>query len=276
MSALFDPRFQAVSANGVPYVGATLTFYQSGTTTPITIYSDAGATTPQTNPATADSEGKFAAIFLTTDPFKFVLKDSGGSTLATVDAIPLNAASSLDGDLTAIAALSSTGFLTRTGSNTYAQRTITAGSGISVTNGNGVSGNPTIAADLATVADVRAGTDTAKPLGVKNSMDAEASVTLTDAATIAFDMSTGINFDVTLGGNRTMGQPSNILINKQGRLRVKQDGTGSRTLSWHADYEFGSSTAPTLSTAANAEDVLYYDQLASGRTLILGPVKAVG
>lgn len=51
----------------------------------------------------------------------------------------------LDSDLTAIAALSSTGLIARTGSGTAATRTVTAGSNIAVTNGDGVSGNPTIA-----------------------------------------------------------------------------------------------------------------------------------
>jgi hypothetical protein len=48
-------------------------------------------------------------------------------------------------DLTAIEALTGTGIAARTGTNTWALRTITAGSGISVTNGDGVAGNPTIA-----------------------------------------------------------------------------------------------------------------------------------
>lgn len=50
----------------------------------------------------------------------------------------------LDSDLTAIAALSSTGLVARTGAGTAAARTITGGSGVTVTNGSGVSGNPTI------------------------------------------------------------------------------------------------------------------------------------
>lgn len=50
-----------------------------------------------------------------------------------------------DADLDALAALSSTaGMVARTGAGAFTQRTITAGSGISVTNGDG-SGNPTIA-----------------------------------------------------------------------------------------------------------------------------------
>lgn len=47
--------------------------------------------------------------------------------------------------LTNIAALSSTGLISRTGSGTVAVRTVTAGTGIAVSNGDGVSGNPTVA-----------------------------------------------------------------------------------------------------------------------------------
>jgi hypothetical protein len=99
MSVLFSPRFQAVDANGNPYSGAQLFFYQSGTTTPITTYADSGASTPSTTNVNgaveADSAGKFAAIFLTTNPFKFVLKSEAGAVLDSADAIPLNDAAAL-------------------------------------------------------------------------------------------------------------------------------------------------------------------------------------
>jgi hypothetical protein len=94
---------------------------------------------------------------------------------------------------------------------------------------------------------------------------AAAEVTLTDASTIAVDMSTFINAAVTLGNNRTLGQPSNPKVGQSGCIRVKQDGTGSRTLAYHADWEFVGGTAPTLSTTASAEDLLFYQVLASGR-----------
>lgn len=51
----------------------------------------------------------------------------------------------LDSDLTAVAGLSSTGIISRTGTGTAAVRTLTAGSSkATVTNGDGVSGNPTV------------------------------------------------------------------------------------------------------------------------------------
>lgn len=55
---------------------------------------------------------------------------------------------SLDADLTALAAVSATGFLTRTGAGTAEARTFTAGSTkVTITFGNGIGGNPAIDVD---------------------------------------------------------------------------------------------------------------------------------
>lgn len=62
----------------------------------------------------------------------------------------------LDDDAAALEALSGTGGAFRTGSNTWALRVVSSGTGISVVDGSGVAGNPTIA--LATLADNGAGT----------------------------------------------------------------------------------------------------------------------
>ena len=53
---------------------------------------------------------------------------------------------------------------------------------------------------------------------------------LTDAATITPDFSTGNNFSVTLGGNRTLANPTNLTAGQSGMIFVTQDATGGRTL----------------------------------------------
>lgn len=274
MTMLFTPRFQAEDANGLPYSGAKLYFYQSGTTTLITVYQDAAKATPHTNPVVADAAGTFAEIFVDTDPFKFLLTTSAGVTLETADAIPLLAGASIVGaDLTALEALASTGIMARTAPATYALRTIVGTAPVTVTDGTGISGDPTIAVDVATAAQIRAET-ASKILTTDKVGDAMDEVTLTDAATVAVDGSTGINFVLTLGGNRTLGTMSNAAVGRSGRIRVIQDGTGSRTLAYHADYEFAGGSAPVLSTAIGAQDILYYDIIASGRVLI-SAIKAI-
>lgn len=150
-------------------------------------------------------------------------------------------------------------------------RTLSA-SGLA-TGGGDLSANRTIDVAAATAAEYRVGT-AAKAVSVQNAWSAMAEVVLTDAATIAWDMSTGIDFTVTLAGNRVLGNPTNLTVGKKGRLRVVQDGAGSKTLSYSSDYEFAGGTAVVLSTAANAQDVLYYDVVAAGR-VIMSAVKDV-
>lgn len=98
--------------------------------------------------------------------------------------------------------------------------------------------------------------------------DAMAEVTLSDDVSIAWDMDTGIDFVVTLAGNRTLANPTNVTVGKKGRLRVVQDATGSRTLSFGTNYEFAGGSAVTLSSGANDQDVLYYDCISATRILI--------
>ena len=81
---------------------------------------------------------------------------------------------------------------------------------------------------------------------------------LTDATNIATDMSLNNFFSVTLGGNRTLDNPTNIVAGQSGSIFITQDGTGSRTLAYGSFWDFAGGTAPTLSTAANAVDRLDY------------------
>jgi hypothetical protein len=81
---------------------------------------------------------------------------------------------------------------------------------------------------------------------------------LTDGATITADFAVANNFSVTLGGNRTLANPSNVTAGQSGCIFISQDATGSRTLGYGANWDFAGGNPPTLSTAANAVDLLVY------------------
>lgn len=119
--------------------------------------------------------------------------------------------------------------------------------------------------ELATTAEFRTGTDTTRALGVSETWNAGAEVSLSDATTVALDLATGINFTLTLGGNRTLGNPTNAKVGQSGVIRIVQDATGSRTLAYGADWEFAGGLVPVLSTAAASNDLLFYQVVASGR-----------
>lgn len=81
---------------------------------------------------------------------------------------------------------------------------------------------------------------------------------LTDGATITPDFAASNNFSVTLGGNRTLANPTNLTAGQSGIIVITQDGTGSRTLAFGSYWKFATGTAPTLTTTAAAVDVLAY------------------
>ena len=82
--------------------------------------------------------------------------------------------------------------------------------------------------------------------------------TLTDQATVTWDASTQDVCKLTLGGNRTLAAPTNNTTGQFISILVIQDGTGSRTLTWKAVFEFASDTAPTLTTTASLGDVFVF------------------
>jgi len=82
--------------------------------------------------------------------------------------------------------------------------------------------------------------------------------TLSDGANIAWDLDTDQSSIVTLAGNRTLDNPTNQKAGGTYALIVKQDATGGRTLAYGTVYKFPGGTAPTLSTAANAIDLLTF------------------
>lgn len=85
--------------------------------------------------------------------------------------------------------------------------------------------------------------------------------TLTDAATISWDLSSNQVAKVTLGGNRTLANP---FYTKDGGvyvLFVVQDATGSRTLTYGSNYRWGYSLPPVLTATPNQMDILTFVSL---------------
>jgi hypothetical protein len=72
------------------------------------------------------------------------------------------------------------------------------------------------------------------------------------------DFNAGINFSVTLAGNRTLGNPVNAKSGQSGVIRVIQDGTGGRTLAYGTSWRFPGGSGGALSAGANAVDVVAY------------------
>lgn len=76
----------------------------------------------------------------------------------------------------------------------------------------------------------------------------------TDGATVTFNMATSDRHGVTLGGNRTLAV-SNVSVGQFFVIRLLQDGTGSRTVTWFSTIKWGTSGVPTLTTTAGKADL---------------------
>lgn len=83
------------------------------------------------------------------------------------------------------------------------------------------------------------------------------SQTLTDAATVSWDVSLGQVAYVTLGGNRIIGAPTNLKVGTY-ILHVIQDGVGGRTLTWNSVFKWPAGVAPTLTTTASRRDLFSF------------------
>ena len=85
-----------------------------------------------------------------------------------------------------------------------------------------------------------------------------AEATLTDASTISWNAITQPVAKVTLGANRTLGAATGAQAGQFVSLLIIQDGTGSRTVTFNAAYEFKDDTAPTLTTTASKGDLFVF------------------
>ena len=87
-------------------------------------------------------------------------------------------------------------------------------------------------------------------VGATNTANATGSTTL--------DFDAYQNFVLTFTGNLTLANPSTESVGQSGIIVIIQDGTGSRTIAIGTDYEWPAGTATTISTSANAVDIIPY------------------
>ncbi len=81
--------------------------------------------------------------------------------------------------------------------------------------------------------------------------------TLIDQATITWDLNSGQDAIVTLGGIRVLANPTNAVNGMVAILEIRQDATGSRTItSWGSEITWSGDTAPTLTTTPNRKDII--------------------
>ena len=107
----------------------------------------------------------------------------------------------------------------------------------------------------ATAAQIRDGS--ASVLVTPANMEAaDAPVALTDAATVAVDWDAGGSFTLAIGGNRTLGTPTNGVPGQWRVIEVTQT-TGSHTLGTSAAYKTPGAESIVLSTGASERDRLY-------------------
>lgn len=160
------------------------------------------------------------------------------------------------------------GLGTYSAANTLTRTTVrgssNAGAAVSFLSGNKLVGIGVLApVASATVQEWR--TALAVPgLATANVFTANQKVTpsvLTPGTTVSVDASLSNNFTLTPAQNFTLSNPTNLTDGMVLNFRFKQDGTGSRVITWGSKYKFPGGTAGVLSTAAAAVDFMscYYD-----------------
>ena len=131
----------------------------------------------------------------------------------------------------------------------------TAGEGLILT-GQGSTSDVTIKNDAdTTVFSIATGTTTGTFAGT---VLAKTDTDTSNTGSITLDFTANQNFVLTFTGNVTLANPSTEQVGQSGIIVCIQDGTGSRTLTLGTDYETAGGSAITLSTAANAVDVIPY------------------
>lgn len=163
-----------------------------------------------------------------------------------------------------------------TGSGTAALATFTSFGRSLVDDADAAAARSTLSLGTASVANTSTSGANVPLLNAQNQWSGQQYfplATVTDGASITWDVAAAQKAKVTLAGNRTMNAVSNAAEGSTYLLWVIQDGTGSRTISWTTSgagsFDFGTDGAPTLTTTASKADLLAFEAISIGGTLKL-------
>lgn len=241
------------------------------------------ANTPTCDLSTAVTIGGNALYYATGTDVPLTDGGTGASSASgartALSLVPGTDIQVFDADLSALAALSSTGIAVRSASNTWVQRSITAGTGISVSNGDGVSGNPQISVSGLTIgSDIQAYD---ADLAAIAALSTVGLVVRTGAGTAAIRSLTGTSNQITVSNSdgqssnpqislaSSLSSITNITLDTGGALRTAI-GSGSTLLlqayntSGSSYSTFGTLTAgavPSLNLATSTtmgSNAIYY------------------
>jgi hypothetical protein len=179
----------------------------------------------------------------------------------------LNPSVFLSGQALSFHSVSGNGFVYRT-SGIVGVRTLTAGTGISITNGDGISGNPVISmtgagfVDLTTnqtIDGVKTFVQTifgSKNITATQQLIGGATIHGNTSGTISVSWNNGNNQSFTLIGNTTISLFTSPGVSTTYHLVFTQDGTGGRTVTWPSGIKWASGTTPVISSSAGAITVV--------------------
>lgn len=112
----------------------------------------------------------------------------------------------------------------------------------------------------ATTAEIHAGSAGNKSVRPEQLLESMEPVAVAYAATIALDLNTGFNFDISdLTGDLLLDDPTNAKEGQSGVIGIVQDGTGGWDVTYGADWRFPNGAAANpVASGANEETLISY------------------
>jgi hypothetical protein len=214
-----------LNASGEPCAGGTLTFYETGTTTPKAVYTNKALGVSATNPHTLSSQGRPTTDLWGSGSYRVVLKDSGGATIWTRDDVDELLTGSGIPSMTS----NSGKFLTNNGS---------------VASWGVVSQVPSVTGNSGKYLYTDGST-----ASWRNPNFVPAVTSVTSSATITPDAGSDLTVVTALAVPATIANPSGTWSQGQAAVvRIKDNGT-ARALSFGAKFRALGTTLPTTTVA---------------------------